>query len=374
MKNDRSWVLISAAAFKQNIASLSRLIGTTQLGVVVKANAYGHGLIEIGKLCQETDAVSWLFTAGLQEAVALRSSGVTKPILVLAYLDGDLQDVITYDITCSVADSTTAHELAAYAQALNARIAVHLKIDTGMSRFGLQPDALFEQQLREIVHLSSLTVTGIFTHLSDTNNTDYSFTHEQLMRFEGAVTCAENIFGRRLYRHALASGALHLPERYDCVRVGSNAYGHWKSPLQQQRVAALDPQASLKPILTWKTRVIGVKVLNPGDAVGYHRTYIATTPTKIAILPVGYYDGYPRNLSHKARVYIRQQYAPVVGIISMNSMVVDVSHIGSARVGDEVILCGDIPGIGAHELAVMGDSIQNEFLARILPTIPRIII
>ena len=370
----RTWVEIDSSAFNHNIAQISALIGDgTALGVVLKADAYGHGLELMGRLCQENNTISWLFTAGLKEAIRLRQQGITKPILVLAYCDDDLQALAHYRITCAVPDYYTAEKLSQAALKQQQTIDVHVKIDTGMSRFGFQA-AGFAESFDAVAALKGLQITGIFTHLSDTNNSDYSFIHEQLKKFESMVAQAETVMNKKLYTHAIPSGALHVPKRYDCVRVGTNAYGYYKSTLQEQRLSALSPAISLRPVLAWKTRIAGLKNIKQGDAVGYHRTFIATAPMKIAILPVGYYDGYPRALSHKGRVYIRQMYAPMIGIISMNSMMIDVTHIGSVRVDDEVVLCGDIPGLNAHDLAIMTDSIQNEFLARISSLIPRVVI
>ena len=377
MKNNyRTWIEIDSSAFNHNITELTNLINPeTALGVVVKADAYGHGLEVIGKLCQENSNVSWLFTAGLGEAIRLRQSGVTKPILVLAYIDDDIRYLIDYDITCSVCDMQTAHELAAVARSLKKNISVHIKIDTGMSRLGFTP-AQLPQIVTELVALDGLTITGIFTHLSDTNNSDYFFTRNQLQKFKDAAASVQEIVGKKLFSHVLASGALHVADehQFDCVRIGTNAYGYWKSPLQQQRLTAVNPEITLAPLLTWKTRIIDIKHINAGDAVGYHRTFIATSPMKIAILPIGYYDGYPRALSHKGRVLVRGIYASIIGIISMNLMVVDVSAVGSARIDDEVVLCGDFLGVSAHDLAVVTDSLHLEFLARISPRIPRLLV
>ena len=378
MKNSyRTWIEIDSKAFNHNISELTNLIGPqTALGVVVKADAYGHGLELIGKLCQENSQVSWLFTAGLTEGIRLRESGVTKPILVLAYIDDDIRYLIDYDITCTVADVHTAQKLSDVAKLLKKTISVHIKIDTGMSRLGFQPGGNLSQAIVELMALEGLSVDGIFSHLSDTNNSDYSFTKNQLQKFDLATELVESLLGKKLFKHVLASGALHLCHdyRYDCVRIGSNAYGIWKSTLQKQRLMALNPEITLMPLLTWKTRIIDIKNINPGDAVGYHRTFIATMPMKIAILPIGYYDGYPRGLSHKGHVLVRGIYAPIIGIISMNLMIIDVSVIGSVRIDDEVVLCGDFPGVTAHDLAVVTDSLHLEFLARISPRIPRVLV
>ncbi len=374
MKNShRTWIEINADAFNQNIAALKNIIGNAALGIVLKGNAYGHGLELMGKLCQENNAVSWLFTAGTHEAIALRKQGVAKPILVLAYHDANHSTLHEYAIIAPINDLYTAHELSAAAKKSGVSIEAHIKIDTGMSRFGFLA-AECEKFLNEIKNLNGLNITGIFTHLADTNNVDCSFTYDQLTRFNSAARCAQVVFGRHLFKHVLASGSLYLPTDYDGVRVGTSAYGYWKSGLQRQRYTAVSAGIQLTPILTWKTRIEAIKKINRGDTVGYHRTFMATDPMTIAILPVGYYDGYPRALSHRGTVRIRDTFCSVLGIISMNSMVVDVTHLANVNKDDEVILCGNFPGLDAESIAAVTHSLQNEFLARLSPAITRMIV
>lgn len=365
MKNSyRTWIEISASAFNHNITQIKRLVHTP-IGVVVKADAYGHGLEAVGRLCQENDNVSWLFVASVDEGLALRHHGITKPILVMAFIEPFVDAGLTY----AVADIENAQRLNQH----SSPVAVHIKIDTGMSRLGFE-HATFAQQLPALMALKNISIQGIFTHLADTNNSDYSFTQMQVHRFKEAAALLERALERRIIKHVLSSGALHMSEQFDCVRVGTNVYGNWKSAVQKQRLTALQPALTLQPVLTWKTRVMQIKQIQAGDAVGYHCAFVAPTTMKIAVLPVGYYDGYSRALSHKAQVLIRQVYAPIIGIISMNMMVADVTHIGSVQVNDPVILCGDYPGITAHDLALMADSLHNEFLSRISPTIPRMVV
>ena len=370
MKNDRTWIEINAGAFNRNIAYLASLVQPpTQMGVVVKANAYGHGLEAIGTLCQKNDAINWLFTAGVQEAVRLREAGITKSILAMAYLDDTPSLLAQYDIALGVGDIATAQRVCEAGKPVN----IHIKVDTGMSRLGFKL-ANFELELYKLLQLPHLVITGIFTHLSDTNNPDLSFTHQQCTLFQQMVVIAERVTQKKLCAHIAASGSLMLPEHHAIVRVGTSAYGQWKSVIHHQRFSALLPTIELEPIMAWKTRVMQVKTLEPGDAVGYHRTYVAPRHMRVAILPVGYADGYPRALSHKAAVSIRGHLAPVVGLVSMSLLEVDVTDIGSVREGDEVLLCGNIPGLTPSDLGTMSDSVANEFLARLSPDIPRLLV
>ena len=372
--NLRTWIEIDSQIFKRNIEQLSQLLTPhTALGLVTKADAYGHGTHVIGRLSQETEQVSYLFTAGIAEAVRLRHGGVTKPIVVLAYADDALEQLIMHQIVLVISDLHVARRLNTVASRLQQSARVHIKIDTGMSRLGFKLEQL-NGILEELALLSYLDITGISTHLSDTHNSDYTFTYLQLELFDKAIALAEKFLQKKLFTHALASGSLHLIQRYqyDCVRIGSNAYGYWKSPLQKQRLQSVLPSLTLTPVLTWKTTILDIKTINQGDAVGYDRTFTAPTTMKIAILPIGYYDGYPRNLSHKAHVRINGMAAPILGRVSMNLTIIDVSLLDNPQIGDEVALCGPFPKIDAHDLAKAADSMYLEFLTRICPRIPRV--
>ena len=372
MQEHRTWIELSAKALWHNIATVKALSGTAQLGVVVKANAYGHGMFAIAQLLEHNPAVSWLFVAGTSEGIALRTQGITKPILALSYLDTPAEQAIAHAIAIVIYTLEDAQTVNAAAQAAGKQARIHIKIDTNMSRLGVMPDA-FNLFLATIKNMPGLSIEGIFTHLSDTNNPDLSFTYEQLRLFDALI--AGNADAQETpYKHVLASGSVMLEEKYDIIRAGTNIYGFWKSAIQQQRFEALVPGITFKPVLTWKTRIIQIKEIPAGASVGYNRTFQSVQPMVIATIAVGYFDGYPRHISNKGSVMVRGQLAPVIGMVSMNMTIIDITHIPEVELKDEVILLGDHAAVTATEVAASVGTINNELVARIHEQIPRIVI
>lgn len=370
----RTWIEIDQAAFKHNIQQLLNFTrGKTKMGIVVKANAYGHGMLEIAQLCEKEAAISWLFTVSIEEALQLRTAGISKPILALAYHDGDLEQAIKQDIDITVWDTGICARLEQAAQRAGKNARIHLKIDTGMSRLGLFPHEVpnFVKQIKNLKHIE---LFGIFTHLSDTNNSDLSFTHQQLEYFDKLIAELKEAGCTIPFTHALSSGGLLLPHHYSCVRIGTNAYGFWKSALQQQRFSYALPGITLRPVLRWKTRIIQIKDIKVGDAVGYNRAFIAPHAMRIAILPVGYFDGYARALSGKGIVAVQGKEAPVLGIVSMNLTAIDITGHEHCVIGDEVELISMTPGTSATDIASLLQTINNEVTTRIHPDIPRIVV
>lgn len=368
----RTWLEISAASFEKNVAQIAQLASPAQLGIVVKSNAYGHGLVPIALLAQKNSHIHWLFTAGIREALALRAAGVTKPILAMAYLDGNLEQAIMQDIACVVFDRESLDELNAAAERAGKIAQAHVKIDSGMSRLGVLARDAVEffraAQLYKQVHLA-----GIFTHLADPNNVYLSFTHEQLARFDAALN-ALTIAGFSPLPHALSTGGLTLPQKYPLVRVGTAAYGFWKNDVQRTRYEQKMPGIDLQPLLTWKTVIEQLKDVPAHEVVGYLQTYKTQRPSRLAIVPIGYADGFLRGFSHKATVIVRYQSVPVIGMVSMNMIVVDVTEVPLVRRGDEVILMGNYPELTPTARAQCVNSINNEIATLISSEIPRIIV
>ncbi len=366
----RTWLEISQRAFHHNVTQIKSLIGSTALGVVVKANAYGHGMIEIATIAEHNPAISWLFTAGTQEAQELRAHGSKKPILAMAYLDSSPEEVICQNIRIALYEYSEAQILDKIAQKLGKKVLVHIKIDTGMSRLGLLPEEAVNF-IQKIINFKNIEIEGIFTHLADTNNPDLSYSYKQLEEFDKILEQLTLLKIKIPIVHALSSGALLFKKKYSLVRVGTNIFGFWKSPIQEERFTQHAPDFYLEPVATWKTCITHMQIVAPGSSVGYARTFIAERPTTIAVVPVGYADGYARTLAHKAQVLVHSTYAPVLGIISMNLMALDVTDCGSVTVGDEVILMGKEPYTTATHTARLLGTINNEFATRISPLIER---
>lgn len=368
---NRTWIEINRSALFHNIDQLSDLVKPSDYAAVIKANAYGHGLVETGKLVNEHPAVTALCVAHIAEALSLRAAGINKSLIVVApFFDTHVDQAIRENIEFTVYNYETLKHLQNQAQTVSKKAKIHIKIDTGMTRLGFQPTEIGAIIDFCTSHCPALEVKGIMTHISDKDNEDSTFTQSQLHQFNQLISNYKQLL---LVTHALSSGALECAQNYphSFARVGTNMYGYWSSAISKERILALQPHFSLQPVLTWKTRIMQIKMIAPGAFVGYACTFQAKKPMTIAVLPIGYWDGYPRALSNKGYVIIKGQRAPILGIVSMNLTVVDISGI-PAQVNDEVILLGT--EITADQLAAWCNTINIEFTTRINPLIPRIII
>jgi alanine racemase len=373
-KSYRTWIELSRQALLHNVAQLKNALNSTQLAVVLKSNAYGHGALAIASLLDNHPLVEWFCTAGLSEALSLRKHGIKKKLIALSYLDEDYQEAIVNDIHCSVYTYEDALNLSQAAQSLAKLVYVHVKVDTGMSRLGILPqDAL--TFIKTIQQLPYLQVYGIFTHLCDTSNPDQSFSYCQLECFDNVLATLEAAGISIPCTHAQSSSGLCIdPKRnYTFLRAGASVYGLWKSVEHKKLVFKQCPYLDLRPVMTWKTRIIQLKTISSGACVGYNRTYKSSQPTKIAIVPVGYCEGYSRRLSNAGSALIGNQLAPVIGIVSMNLTTFDVTHIPNVSLYDEVLLLGT-DGISPAHVARTASVITNEIVSCINPEIPRIIV
>lgn len=371
-----TWIEISKQALEHNFKMYKQFIGNKLLGVVVKSNAYGHGIVEVSRIAQESIYVDWFFTATLSEAMQLRSHGISKPILVIYFIDADPAQLLTHDISTMVSDLQTLNELNQLGIAHGKKCKVHLKVDSGMSRFGFLPQEIITIA-KYACALPGVAVQGIYSHLAQAANVDQSFNREQETCFAKVVDALaqENItFPYVHISNSAGSTALNTPYT-NLVRIGLGMYGWWPSQSNKEITQEKMPEFNLRPVLSFKTKIFQIRKIEADCFVGYDRTYKTTKPTTIAVLPVGYFDGYDRRLSSKGILLIRGQYAPVIGIIAMTTTLVDISHIPDACVGDEVILMGDYEKITPTQLAnVMGSFNPREILTRLNPTIARMVI
>lgn len=381
---NRTRIEISRGALIDNVRQLSKLCAGSRPGIVVKSNAYGHGMEAVASVLDMIPEVDRLFVVGIGEGLTLRAAGISKKILALAYHDAPLKEAILngIEITVHAVEPAFIKELDAAARACGKKAQVHVKIDTGLARLGV-PEHDVMRCVGLLKAAAGIELVGIFTHLADTNNADPSYTYEQLDRFNNILCMLHEHAIHIPVSHALSSGGLALarpplaPEAryaYTTTRIGTNVYGLWKSEMQKKRVHACDPSIELKPVLTWKARILSVVIVPAGHSIGYARTYVTPHDASIALLSIGYADGCPRSLSGKSRVMIGNNYAPVVGVISMNILAIDVTGIADAVPGAEVVLIGDAPGITADEVAAQAGIYTNELLARLNPLIPRCLI
>jgi alanine racemase len=374
------WIEIDRSALKHNIDQFRSLIGDARkMTVVVKSNAYGHGLLEVSRLAAEFGA-DWLGVNSLEEALALREGGVDLPIILLGYVPlADLKQAVSNDLRLTVYNTETVEELAKINSKLKKDAFLHIKTETGVYRQGTKGEDLlpFVEMIRKYPYLKIEGLSMHFANIEDT--TDHSYAQRQLEKFIEYVDLLEQNDINIPVKHAACSAAAILfPETFfDMVRVGIGIYGLW--PSKETYLSCIQDErepVNIKPVLTWKTRVVQIKDVPDGVFIGYGCTYKTTRPTKLAVLPVGYYDGYDRHLSNASYVLIAGKRAPVRGRVAMNFITVDVTDISEVRLEDEVVLLGTQgqERISAEYLASLCGTINYEIVTRINPKNPRIVL
>ncbi|PIP21872.1 MAG: alanine racemase [Candidatus Nealsonbacteria bacterium CG23_combo_of_CG06-09_8_20_14_all_40_13] len=358
-----NWVEINLKAIEHNIAKLKQKIGSAvKFGAVVKANAYGHGLVKVGQTAWNCGA-DYLMVASLDEALTLRGNRIQCPILVMGYVDIDkLKLAADYDVTLSLYNVSYARGASRYLARQNRSVKCHVKVDTGMNRMGeMEKEAVL--LLRQAVTLSALKIEGIYSHLADASNSVYS--QKQLVNFQNLLfqLQKEGIERPTLVHFANSAATLKLPTTYfDMVRCGIAIYG--LAPDWQGQKAAL----------SFKTKIMQVKQLSKDALVGYGSTYKTKKPTKIAILGVGYADGFARDLSNLGEVLIEGKRCQVIGRVCMNQTIVLVPDDIFPQSGDEAVLIGrqGKDELTVFEIAEKLDTIPHEIVARIPSSVPRV--
>jgi alanine racemase len=359
---------IDLKALAYNLGGIRRKVGkrVTVMGVV-KANAYGHGIVEVAKFL-ERQKINYLGVANPEEGVVLREAGITVPIHVFTLPSRSQASLFaSYDLEPTVCSHSEAAVLNTQAQRAGKTIPLHVKIDTGMNRIGVEPEEL-KKLLNALGKLRRLEVKGIYTHFATADSRDKSFSRQQLTRFHAALDVLQKEgVSVEVVHCAGSAGILDLPESYfSMVRPGIMLYGYYPSRETTESV-------TLKPVLSLKSRVSLVKWVEPGESVSYGRRYIAKRKTKIASLPVGYADGYMRSLTGCSTVLIGNRRFPTAGTICMDQLMVDVGS-ADVRVGDEAVLIGQQhrERIGAWDLAATLGTIPYEICTNISSRVPRI--
>lgn len=358
----RTWVEVSKSALLWNFGQFKRFFGDqAQIAPVVKANAYGHDVSWVVKTLSRGQFWGFCVAYG-EEAMLLKSLDKQHPILVLsAWQEDELPRLIRKNVRLVVWDVNAAKVIARAARAVGQRAIVHVKVDTGTSRIGTRVERL--SPLRSyLAGERALFVEGVFSHFADSESTNLSFTNSQYRAFINA----SSRFDAPLKHIACTAASLRTPLRgTNLVRLGIGLYGLWPSLATEHA-----DRVTLKPVLSWKTRVLQVKRVPAGTKVGYGMTYKAPRATTLAVLPVGYADGYARSASNESWVVIRKVPCPVRGRVSMNLAVVDLGERSSVRTGTEVTLIGR--GVAAGDLAATWKTLHYEVVSRIPPSIPRI--
>ena len=330
---------------RANLDAIRGHVGDRRVLVAVKADAYGHGALEVASMLQATGAADWLGVATVPEALALRAGGVTLPILKLSHaLDAEqIEAALGADIDLAVTDAAGIDAVAAVASRLGCRAAVHLKVDTGMHRIGCPPEQAPALAVR--ADAAGLQLRGVFSHLPVSDSeAGRAFTAAQIALFGEVTEAIASARGPVELRHLANSGAvlMHPEAWFDMVRPGIIAYGSLPDPTST-------PGVPLEPGLEWTSTVSFVKPLAAGETVSYGRTWAAPADTRIATVPVGYGDGYSRLLSNRGRVLIGGASHPIVGRVCMDQLMVDVGPDSAVAAGDPVTLIGRQ---GAAEITV----------------------
>jgi alanine racemase len=378
MIKEKVWVELSKANLHSNIAQFRNQIGKGEkLSVAIKANAYGHGIIEVAKISEPL--VDFFDVDSINEALLLRNNGITKPILILGYTRlENLEEVVKNDFHQVISTFEELTAIEEIAKKLYKLAKIHLKIETGTNRRGIFMDDL-NKFLVHIQDHSNLKLAGISTHfanIEDTTDSTYAF--KQLETYKQAVSEADKLgFTDYLKHTACSAAAILYPETiFDMLRLGISLYGLWPSTETLVSAKQKNINIDLQPVLTWKTIVAQIKTLPAGSYISYGCTEKVEEATKIAILPIGYFDGFDRKLSSIGNVLIGGKRCKVLGRVCMNMIVVDVNHLPDVKLEDEVVLLGNQNGqtISAEEIAKKVGTINYEIVARINPTIKRYII
>jgi alanine racemase len=367
-----TWVEIDLSAIAHNTRKIQSLVGpNVRILASLKADAYGHGALKVARTVL-LNGVSMLGVATVSEAAPLREAGIHAPILVFGYVPHwQMREAVHLGLTITLYSIESAQALSHASQALRQTVRVHVKVDTGMGRLGIRAEHIAEvlKLIHRIIHLPGLELEGIFTHFAMADTHDQTHARMQLTRFQGVLQVIEEEHIRPPLVHAANSAAiLSLPEsHFDMVRPGIALYGLDPSP--EVRLPA-----GFRPALSFKTQVAQVKVIPEGESISYGCDYTTDRPTCVAILPVGYADGFRRGPTNWGSVLVHGQEAPLLGRVCMDQCIIDVSHIPQVRVGDEVVLIGRQREVSltAEQVAQRLGTINYEVVSEILARVPRV--
>lgn len=377
-----SWLEISEKAYSHNLKFFrSRLKPSTEFSVVIKSNAYGHGMAQIASLAMKHGADSFCVHS-LEEALELRKLGITRDILIMGpVLLNRLEEVIDHDLRLVLYNPEAVQELHRLTEKTGKKVRIHLKLETGTYRQGIERADL-PSFLKKIKQSPLIILDGAYTHfanIEDTTSHEYAF--RQLALFYQMTEMIREAGFTAVKLHTACSAAILLfPETYfDMVRLGISQYGLW--PSRETFVSykirfSKNGEDILKPVLSWKTRIGQLKNVQSNQNIGYGGTYQTTRSSRLAVLPIGYADGYDRGLSNQSYVLLHGKRAPIRGRVCMNLIMVDTTDIPEARLEDEVILMGEEAGaaITVDHLASLCGTINYELVTRINSAIPRLIV
>jgi alanine racemase len=377
-----TWAEVSLATLQQNFRTVQKHVGSTvTVCAVVKADAYGHGAVECSHAL-EAEGVQWLGVTSLDEAIPLRDAGIGANILLMTgFWRGEEKEIVRLRLTPTVWEPWHIELLDRAAAVLGGgRHPVHLKVDTGMGRLGVAVEEL-PALLAALKSARHLVLEGFSTHLASSEVMDAPSVAEQERLFEDARRMVHEAGMEPAFIHVANTSAVISRREtwHSMVRPGIALYGY-HLPFQRagREVSGGTLRLPVKPVLTWKTRILSLRDFAANQPLGYGATYVTKAPAHVAVLPVGYADGYNRQLSNRGRVIVREHYAPIVGRISMDLTLVDVTGIPGIAVGDEVVLLGsfhsssgDVLSVDALEHAELANSTPYEILCNISKRVPR---
>ena len=367
------WAQINLDNLAHNIGQVKKLINPhTKIMACVKAEAYGHGAEECSKAFLEAGAEQ-LAVATPGEGFRLRKAGIQAPILCLGYTPPHLYpQAVKHRVAVAIYSRAAGRALAEEARKQGSEALFHAKIETGMNRLGFPPTLETVETIKELANTQGLKMAGVFTHFADSESKDKTYTHQQFQKYMYVVDKLEEKGVDIPLRHVSNSAAvIDLPQyNLDMVRPGIMLYGYFPSPEVDHS------KADLRKAMTLHAQVSHVKTIPQGSKVGYGLTYTAKRETRLATIPLGYGDGYPRALSNKGQIEVRGKRAPIAGRVCMDQLMVDVTDIPGVEVGDHVVLMGDGEGTAptGDEIAAQVGTIPHELIATITQRVPRVYI
>jgi alanine racemase len=372
-----TWAEVSLGKLRQNFRAVQQHISSAvTVCAIVKADAYGHGAVEC-TLALEQEGARWFGVTSLDEAIPLREAGVRGRILLMTgFWRGEEEEIVRLGLTPTVWETGQIELFERAATAVGvAKHSIHLKMDTGMGRLGAAPEDL-PRICSALKSSSHLQLEGLSTHLASSEVLDAPSVAAQLKAFDEVrgFLCREG-FNPPLIHAANTGAVISRPESWNTmVRPGIALYGyHLPFERAGREVSGSGLRLAVKPVLTWKTRILSIREMRANQALGYGGIYVTKAPARIAVLPVGYADGLNRKLSSQGRVIIGENYAPIVGRISMDLTLADVTGLPGVSVGDEVVLLGatDNLSVDAREHAALSDTVPYEILCGISKRVPR---
>jgi alanine racemase len=372
-----TWAEVSLRALRANFRRIQQHVGRhVTVCAVVKADAYGHGAAECSRAL-EAEGAAWLGVTSTEEGVRLREHGLRARILLMTgFWRGEQDDVVRHALTPAAWQGESLELLKQAVSKVGAqRVPVHVKIDTGMARLGL-PHTEAAQFAEDLRRHPELEVEGLFTHLASAEIVDASSNALQSTRFDEARGAFRAAGFAPRYIHMANSAAIvsNAGWRHNFVRPGISLYGYYLPFLSSSGRPVEARGLPVEPVLAWKTRIIGLRHVGPNQPIGYDGAYVTRASARIAVLPVGYADGLNRKLSSQGRVLVRGEFAPIVGNVSMDITLIDISAVARATIGDEVVIIGHqgSRAIDAWEHATLAQTIPYEILCNISSRVPRV--